>query len=366
MKWSAVSGQWSAIHSRLRLRKAVHGYFYIALLFGLAGKMPAQSRTEGPADTYAWQPPPVETVKAQVLAWLNDQRADESAKAKVRELWASIPPSPTEEELLERVANSFAAMDAKAERLIALCRRPRSNPVPPAPAWLDDTRTSPFAARNLRLYYARWLAQNALNDEAREQLSGLEPGGVVAPAALLFYQSVVSQKLLDRQSGLQTLDQLLSGPPTSPRRYLAVAKLMQEDLQNLEDDSLDHISRRMEDIGRRLDLGRAGPKVRGLEDGVIESLDKHIKKMENEQQRQSASSSGKNIRSSNPAPDSRILTGKGPGQVEKKSVGGQSGWGNLPPKEREEALQQIGRDFPAQYRDVIAEYFKRLAAEENP
>ena len=35
------------------------------------------------------------------------------------------------------------------------------------------------------------------------------------------------------------------------------------------------------------------------------------------------------------------------------------------PKEREEALQQIGRDLPANYRDVIEQYFKRLASEEN-
>ena len=28
-------------------------------------------------------------------------------------------------------------------------------------------------------------------------------------------------------------------------------------------------------------------------------------------------------------------------------------------------MQQIGRDFPAQYREAIEEYFRRLAAEEG-
>ena len=32
-------------------------------------------------------------------------------------------------------------------------------------------------------------------------------------------------------------------------------------------------------------------------------------------------------------------------------------------KQREEALQDIGREFPAHYRDVIEEYFKKIAAE---
>ncbi len=36
-------------------------------------------------------------------------------------------------------------------------------------------------------------------------------------------------------------------------------------------------------------------------------------------------------------------------------------WGNLPPKEREEALQQLGKDLPSHYRDVIEEYFRKLA-----
>jgi hypothetical protein len=57
------------------------------------------------------------------------------------------------------------------------------------------------------------------------------------------------------------------------------------------------------------------------------------------------------------------MGGRGPGNVTKKDIGSGSGWGNLPPKEREEAMQQIGRDFPSHYRDVIEQYFRRLAAE---
>ena len=64
-------------------------------------------------------------------------------------------------------------------------------------------------------------------------------------------------------------------------------------------------------------------------------------------------------------PDSQIAGGKGPGKVAKKFIGDKSGWGNLPPKERDEALQQIGREFPSHYREVIEQYFKRLATEGN-
>jgi len=313
----------------------------------------------------AWQPPTAESIRTQIFAWLDVGQADAAVKASAEELWAALPKPPAEEEILECVAQTCALADPDAKKLVALCAQPRKALILSPQPWLQASRTAPLVARNLRLYYARWLVQNALFDEARQQLAGLRIDGVVAPATLLFYQSVVYHKLLERESGLQTLDYLLDGPPTTPRRYAALAVLMHEDLQMLEDDSLDHIARRMDDIRRRLDLGRAGSKVQGVERGVIESLDKLIKKLE-EQQKKACGGGGNSIQSSRPAQDSYIIGGKGQGRVTRKHVGDQSGWGNLPPKEREEALQQIGRDFPAHYRDVIEEYFKRLASEENP
>ena len=52
---------------------------------------------------------------------------------------------------------------------------------------------------------------------------------------------------------------------------------------------------------------------------------------------------------------------KGPGNVDPKKLGAQTDWGNLPAKEREEALQQLGKDLPSHYREVIEEYFHKLA-----
>jgi hypothetical protein len=157
---------------------------------------------------------------------------------------------------------------------------------------------------------------------------------------------------------------LLEEPEQGPRRYAAVAKLMQEDLRQLKEESLDHIARRMDDIRRRLGLGRGDQKVRGVEDGVIKSLDKLIKQME-EQEKQAGAGAGSTVRSSRPAPDSKLIGGKGPGEVAKKEIGNKDGWGNLPPKQRDEAMQQIGREFPSHYRDVIEQYFRKLAAENS-
>ena len=66
-----------------------------------------------------------------------------------------------------------------------------------------------------------------------------------------------------------------------------------------------------------------------------------------------------------PAEASRPLGGKGPGQVTKKKIGQSTGWGDLPPKEREQAMQEISREFPAHYREVIEAYFRELARQQK-
>jgi hypothetical protein len=63
--------------------------------------------------------------------------------------------------------------------------------------------------------------------------------------------------------------------------------------------------------------------------------------------------------------DSRLAELKAPGKVDQRDIGHGADWGDMPDKEREQALQDVGREFPSHYREVIEEYFRRLAAEES-
>jgi acyl-CoA reductase-like NAD-dependent aldehyde dehydrogenase len=151
-----------------------------------------------------------------------------------------------------------------------------------------------------------------------------------------------------------------------PRRYVTLAKLMEADIKPLKEDSLDEIARMMDDIRRRLALARAGKIVRDEEDEVIKKLEKMIDDLEQQRQmKQQQKQQSKNSKSSrqpqNPMQDSQRAELKGPGDVDPKNLGKRDGWGNLPPKERQEVLQQIGRELPAHFRETIEEYFKRLA-----
>lgn len=328
--------------------------------------VPGMAQATAPLDPLAapatWKPPQWTEIRTQVLAWLELTGTDEETRQRVSQRWPDSEPQDISD-LLGYVVETFALADARVADMTACLADdpPRSAP---STEWLGGSKVPEFLRNNCMLYLGRWAAQQQLYDEALDQLDGLTPDSVVDPAGLLFYQAVVHQRLLQKQQALESLGKLLAGAEYVPRRYLAVAELMRPDLEALEDDSLDHIARRMDDIRRRLQLGRADEKVRKIEDGVIESLDKLIEKAKRQQQ-QADSGTPQGSQPGQPAQDSRILTGRGPGEVTKKDVGDGSGWGDLPAKEREAALQQIGREFPAHYREAIEQYFRRLAGAEN-
>ncbi len=305
---------------------------------------------------------PAQAVRRQVLDWLVAQHPTPAVRAEAERLWAALPERAMGPELLTQAAATFALADPRAAKLVADCAKPRTPGPVAKQEWLVDSKTSPLVAKNLRLYYGRYLVQQSLFDEALTQLSDLQPADVVDPQSLWFYRALANFRLAERDPGLRDIDRLLSATEHSPRRYTVLAELMREDLKRLEPDTLQHIGRRMDDIRRRLALGHAGPKVLKVEDGVIKSLDKLIKEIE-DQLGESQSAAGAGMQPARPADESRPLGGKGRGDVLQRNVGSKSGWGNLPAKEREEALQQVGREFPAHYREVIEQYFRRLAAE---
>jgi hypothetical protein len=318
----------------------------------------------------SWKPAAYESVRNDVLAWADDAELSDDAADDLRRLWpAKAPEDPSAAPLLDRAVDSFALAMPEAAELRDRCRTAYDGPPLPDVSWLDDGKQPPLVRHNLRLFYARWLAQYRLYDEVLQQLADLRPADVVDPASLLFYRVVAHHQLVQPDEARTALVQLQEREGELPRRFQQVAQLVQRDLAGLEDESLDHIARRMRDIRRRLDDGRAGPVVQQIEQGVLDSLDKKIKDLEQQaqqQQQQQQAQQGAQGPSRPPmAPmqDSMPAELKAPMQVDKRDIGHEAGWGNLPEKDREKALQQIGREFPGHYRELIEQYFRELANE---
>ncbi len=312
-----------------------------------------------------WEIPSHEVVQNQIENWLVEANVDEVVADQIRQQWEE-PINPAQR--LNLLASSFALAGGEIAELMNLSQGLKTTPILPEVAFLDDSSKPDFQRDNAKLIFARWLAQNELYNETLDQLSSMTTEDVIDPASLLFYRSIANHRLLKKDECLPIVGRLLEKEETLPKRFAILAAMIREDIKPLEPDSLDEISRLMDSIKVRLGHGRAGKRVRTEEEDVIAKLDKMIKKLEDQakQQQQQASASGapgQDLNPNKPMEDSMPGGGRGEGNVDAKNIGSEDGWGDLPPKERQQALQQLGKDFPSHYRDVIEEYFRKLAKE---
>jgi hypothetical protein len=311
-----------------------------------------------------WQPPTAQAISQQLEAYLQSSGISPDRQQAVRDLWSSSADAAEAGDVLDRLATCLAKADDRVAKLVAFCAQADRPVKLPDFAWLADSQTPALARLNMRLYYARWLAENNYDDEALSWTEGLSLTDVVAPETLLFYRAIANHRLVHADQADVMLAQLLERPDDLPVRYQKLAVLMQKDLAGLDEESLDHVARRMADVRRRLTLGRTGKTVQGVENGVIDSLDKMIKKAEDQAQKQAQSAAASGAQpSSTPMQDSHLAELKAPGKVEPRDIGHGADWGNMNDKDREQAMQEIGREFPSHYREVIEEYFKQLATE---
>jgi len=338
--------------------------FWLYVLISVASVVVAQPAA-GAADELerrsSWTVPTTAEIKARLDDFLKDKSLNEADRLKFDALWPDDAAAMDPAELLDRLAASLAIVEPRAVEIVNHCQQDAVQLPPPRFALLDDKSAPEIVRDNLRLLYGRWLAQHHLVDESLEYLKDLAPQKVADPVSLLFHQAVAHHRLLAKEACLKSVSLLLENEPQLPRRYVSLAKLMEADIKPLKVDSLDEIARLMDDIRRRLDLARAGKVVRDEEEQVIAKLEKMIEELEKQRKQQQQAGNGGGSQPSNPMQDSQAAQLKGPGEVDPKSLGKKDGWGNLPPQQRQEVLQQIGRELPAHFRETIEEYFKRLA-----
>lgn len=314
-----------------------------------------------------WTPPTREELAEELTAWSQTSHVSADVKSQLMQLWTeNTAPDFSLRDLLDQ---SLAISSSDTWTKLETFRKSGSYQ---GPIEFDannvDSWPPNFLIHHAKFLYGKLLAEKGLYDEALKELSEPLPDQVVDPAALLFFEASCQHYLLQKDECVATLKQLLARSEGLPTRYLAVSEMMLKDIEPLEVDSLDEVARLMRDIERRLQLGRAGKHVRQKEEDVVAKLDKMIEEMEKQrqeqqkQQQQQQQGGGKNT-PSQPMDQSRPGTDTGPGNVDKKEMKHEHGWGDVPPKERQEALQEISNEYPSHYRRAIEEYFRKIARE---
>ncbi len=309
----------------------------------------------------SWQPLSVIAARDQVLAWGQSLNLTSAQYDHLASLWSLDAGDSAD--TLRRTVESFAIVYPQVTPWLEPGFPSGSLPVDTS--WLEQPDCPEFVRVNACLFIGKSYALRQMYDEALDTLMPLKTEQVIDPASLLFYQAAAHYRLRQKDQGIAVLRRLLENKEELPQRYTTVADLMLVDLASLKPESLDEVARIMDSIRVRLDLGRAGTRVRKEERDVIDKLDKMIDQLEQQRQKMLAQASGKanGKQPSMPANDSSLPQMQATGDVDARKLLEDAEWGDLPPKERQEALQVLSKDFPSHYREVIEEYFRKLATE---
>ena len=309
-----------------------------------------------------------EQVRSELLGWLASTGQDGELLGKVTQVWAdnSAIVQLSGEELLDLVVQSFAEVDASVKRLVM----ETYGAGPLVPLVYDGIHGADFFQTQVQLFSARWLVQHRYYDDALPILKSLDPDAAVDPASLLFYRAICEAELLQRSDALDSLSLLLNNTLDVPARFRVVAEMMQQDLVGLSEDGLNQVERLMNDVERRLDLGKSDEGTQKQEDAVIAAIDKLLEDMEkqNQQQQGGGNSSGSQqnqAQGTQGADQSQIKGSPAEGIADRKNLKEEGKWGMLDKQAEAKARELIRRKLPANFLDQIGRFSKKLAEQKQ-
>ena len=332
--------------------------------------------TEDTADDSASQrqtATPDAQLPSDLVAWLAQQSsADDALLAEVRNAYSrssqdgrSSPDGAAVANLAQLLATAGPAIETTVSSVANASSGDEtavSGLMAPGD-WLSDKSIPPSVRGNVALAVAGELHARRYYEEALAWLDGVSPTDVIAPHLLHYYRAVARHQLVRLEPARESAEQLLKLSDRAARRHIEAARLVLRDAKGVEPDSLNHVARTMNDIRRRFDLGRGDEPEKALQQQVLDALDKKIEDAEKQQQQQQQQAAAGNSPAapSQAAEESRPMELKGPGETDRRELAAGDDWGSLSPHERERVTQQISRDFPAYYREVIEAYFRSLA-----
>lgn len=327
-----------------------------------------QNSSGGLDQPASWQPASYSSVRRELFFWLSEGNASELQRLKVEAVWpTSDQEGDASQPLLDRVAITIPILAPDLAAVLDIVQEPRSSSeIPPElerSTWHED----PLLDHTVQLLVGRWLCESEFYDEALERLQTLDVDSVIDPASLLFYRGIASQRLLEKENTIADFEKLLENRLALPHRYERIAELVLADIKPLKQDTLEEIVKLMDDVRRRQSLHRSGARVLEQEQTVVDKLTKLIEDLE---QQQKEKQSGQQSQSGSAAPSqamesSRIAGGRGEGNVDRKSQSADRAWGDLDPQDRAAALAELAKDLPAHYREVIEDYFRKLAEDDK-
>ena len=339
----------------------------LALCAGISlAESPHKSAGRVPVSFGSLQTTSPDTARTQALDWLKSAgKTDANTLKTFDAIWAQSDRS-----VLDRVTETLTLGDTEAAKLISEARDPAAPAPLTVPAVLTDAKKPGFYRSNLALAYGKALSNRKAYEEGLDTLRSTKAEQVVDPSAYLFHRAVAEHALLLRDDASRSIVRLLDDAVDAPERYKLVSVLMAFDMGQWQEKDLGEVARKMNNIERRLELSRGGPHTQKIQKDVVARLDELIKKLENECNGNCNCNgggcpnggNGGGAKPTSPMRDSRIAKNGGAGRVDPKQLKGLAEqWGKLPEKERAKAMQDLTRELPPKYKEIVENYFRKLA-----
>jgi hypothetical protein len=221
----------------------------------------------------------LEAARSQAQDWLKGVGKADPATLKAFE---SVWDAQSGRAVLERVADTLALGDAQAAKLLRQARDPEAAAPTAVPALFKDAKQPAFFRANLALAYSKALCNRRVYEEALDALRLVKADSVVDPAAYFFHRAVAEHALLMKDDASRSIIAVIEDVGDAPARYKDLSILMLYDMNSWRDKDLGWIARKMDNIERRLELARGGPKTQKMQKEVVARLDEIIKKLENQ------------------------------------------------------------------------------------
>ncbi len=169
------------------------------------------------------------------------------------------------------------------------------------------------------------------------------------------------------------LTQFLKAYPQAPQRLRVTATQIVTEIDRRIPGKLGDVRDLLAYAHQRIELGDTGEPVAQRQQQAVALLDNMIQEAEeNEknarQKSPSGGGKGNKPQPSSGAKESRIPSGAPAGDtvLRRSRVTPGEAWGKMPPREREQIIQTLQRQFPSRYRDLLEQYYRQLAKDQPP
>jgi len=209
----------------------------------------------------------------------------------------------------------------------------------------------------------------AMLDRVRETHKPVEPYTTSADH-FRFMLGYCQAHNLAYEHAFGTFQDFLKNHPSAPERLRVAASQILTELTRRAPGRLGDVRDLLQYAKRKITNRLIDDLVLDRQDEAIELLDALIKEAEEKEKQGGGKGGGGNKRGgdsggnqpSGGAQRSTLPQGAG-GASELRRTRAKPGemWGKMPPKQREQILQTLQKQFPSQYRDLLEQYYKQLA-----